>query len=158
MFLYSIHEYLHGFPIPHILMFVSMVAIQVFVMPYVMTENTGDVYFSVSQGYMGAFMGACMVLIEALMHPIPWWAVLFTIGLAVVAALGFRYQWFVSDDEYLHDMIPHHSMAIVTSAPRLRSADPFVRRLAQQISLNQTKEIITMKQQLRERERGLPGH
>lgn len=127
-----------------------MILVQVFVMPFVMTDQSDDVYFSVSQGYMGGFMGAVMVAIEGvLLHPMPLWAWILTAAIGGFCALGFRRQWVVTDKEYLHDMIPHHSMAIVTSKARFMSSDPLVRRLAQQIALTQTKEINDMKAHLR---------
>jgi hypothetical protein len=131
-------------------MFLTMIILQIFVMPFVMTDHRDDVYFSVSQGYMGAFMGAAMVAVEGIiLHPMPLWAWALTVAIGGFCVVGFRRQWFIGDKEYLHDMIPHHSMAIVTSKARFTSSDPLVRRLAQQIALTQTKEIIDMKTHLR---------
>lgn len=130
-------------------MFVAMVLIQVFVMPYVMTERSEDVFFSLTQVYMGAFMGAAMVLAMGVTHTLPWWLWLLAVLIAVAAATAFRLQLFVSDEQYLRDMIPHHSMALVTSAPRLTSRDPIIQRLAEQIMMSQRREIAEMKHRLR---------
>jgi hypothetical protein len=48
-------------------MIVIMTAIQVFLMPYMMVNRMGDVYFSVSQGYMGAATGAAMAAIDSIL-------------------------------------------------------------------------------------------
>ncbi len=67
------------------------------------------------------------------------------VAIGVGAILGYRKQWFVNDREYLHDMIPHHSMAILTSGPRTQSTDPRVARLAEDIILTQGREIKQMR-------------
>lgn len=130
-------------------MFAAMVLIQVFVMPYVMTERQNDVFFSLTQVYMGAFMGAAMVLAMGVTHALPWWLWLLAAMVATATAVAFRLQLFVSDEQYLRDMIPHHSMALVTSAPRLTSRDPVIQRLAEQITMSQRREIAEMKHRLR---------
>ncbi len=123
-----------------------MVLLQVFVMPFMMVNRAADVYFSVTQGYMGAFMGAAMIAMDGfLWHPIPWWAWLLTVAVGVGAIWGYRSQAFIGDREYLHDMIPHHSMAVLTSKKRLDSPDPRVVRLAESIIVGQEREIQQMR-------------
>ncbi len=127
-------------------MIITMVLIQVFAMPYMMVADPADVYFSVTQGYMGAAMGAAMVVVDGLLwHPMPWWGWLLVLVIGVGAVVGYRTQWLVGDREYLHDMIPHHSMAILTSRHRLRSSDPRIARLAEDIILTQEREIKQMR-------------
>jgi hypothetical protein len=127
-------------------MFVTMVLIQVFVMPYVMVARAADVYFSVTQGYMGAFMGAAMLAVEGLLwHPLPWWGWLLTIAIGVGAVVGYRTQFGIGDREYMHDMIPHHSMAVLTSRYRVDSQNPRVARLAEDILVAQEREIEQMR-------------
>jgi len=69
------------------------------------------------------------------------------IGLAVVigaAALGLsRSQVWVDDVAYMKGMIPHHSIAILTSE-RAQIDDVRVRELADQIILAQRREIAEM--------------
>lgn len=126
-----------------------MIAIQTFVMPFIMVADRAHVEFSLTQAYMGAFMGACMVVVDGLVmsvhSPLPWYGWLTAIAVGVLAALGYREQWFVDDRAYLRDMIPHHSMAIVTSRARLETRDPRVQRLADQIILTQAREITEMR-------------
>ena len=131
------------------IMFIAMVLIQVFAMPYVMAETPADVFFSLTQVYMGAFMGAAMVLAMGVTHTLPWWLWILAAAVAAAAVFAYRRQLFVTDRQYLRDMIPHHSMALVTSAPRLTSSDPIVQRLAEQITASQRREIAEMKHRLR---------
>jgi hypothetical protein len=128
-----------------ITMFVGSVILQVFAMPFLMADSPRDVYFSVTQGYLGAAMGGAMIALGGLIHPMPWWAWLLCAVITTAACLGYRYQIFVTDREYLHDMIPDHSMAILTSKPRLSSPNPLISRLAEQIAVTQKKEIAEMK-------------
>ena len=133
-----------------LLMFFGMIGIQVFVMPYMMAESPDHVHFSVTQAWMGAAMGAAMVALEGLLHPMPWWAWLLCVIVGVVSVLGYRLQWLVDDKGYVREMIPHHSMALVTSRPRVtKSQDPVIVRLAEQIITVQEREIAEMKHYLR---------
>jgi hypothetical protein len=124
-----------------LVMFSSMVLLQVFAMPFLMADSFRHVYFSVTQAWMGAAMGAAMVAIGGILHPMPWWAWLLCVAVCAAACVGYRWQIFVTDREYLHDMIPHHSMAILTSRPRLSSPNPLIARLAEQIAVTQKREI-----------------
>src|SRR3546814_8957315 len=55
-----------------------------------------------------------------------------------------RSQTTVTDTEYMRAMIPHHSIAIMTSE-RAHIRDPRVRKLAHDIILAQRREIAQMK-------------
>jgi len=128
-----------------LLMFFGMIVLQVFFMPAVMVADLSHVYFSVNQGWMGAVMGGAMVLLGGLLMPMPAWAWVLAGIVTLVAIAGFKHQWFVTDREYLHDMIPHHSMALVTSKPRLKSVNPEIADLAARIYKTQMAEIAEMK-------------
>jgi hypothetical protein len=133
-----------------LVMFFGMITLQVFAMPYMMAESPVHVHFSVTQGWMGAAMGAAMVALEGLLHPMPWWAWLLCVIVGVVSVLGYRLQWLVDDKGYVREMIPHHSMALVTSRPRVKaSQDPVIVRLAEQIITVQEREILEMEHYLR---------
>jgi len=127
-----------------LLMFVGMILIQVFAMPFLMADRPAHVYFSATQGWLGAAMGAAMVALGGILHPMPWWAWLLCVVMGAIAVAGYRFQIGVTDREYLHDMIPHHSMAILTSRPRLSSPNPLIARLAEQIAVVQKREIAEM--------------
>ena len=61
-----------------------------------------------------------------------------------LALLGLRQQAFVSDQQYMKAMIPHHSSAIMVSqAAQLQ--DPELRQLSQDIIAAQEREIAQMK-------------
>jgi uncharacterized protein (DUF305 family) len=62
-----------------------------------------------------------------------------------------RSQATVDDVSYMRAMIPHHSIAILTSE-RARITDPRVRRLADQIIETQRREIDEMKALIRDLE------
>lgn len=130
-------------------MILTMVVIQVFVMPYMMVDTVADVYLSASQAYMGAAMGAAMVAVDSVLwHPMPLWGWILTLAIGVGAVWGFRSQLGIGDREYLRDMIPHHSMAILTSRHRLQSRDGRVVRLAEGIMDTQVREIEQMRAML----------
>ncbi len=129
-------------------MFAVMIILQVFVMPYVMTVKPEHVYFSLTQLYMGIFMGAGMVAVDALMDPTPVWVWFLILAVAGAAAMAYRYQLGVTDRGWIREMIPHHSMALVTSEQRTKSMNPFVQRLAEQIIASQSREIAEMQMQL----------
>lgn len=134
-----------------LLMFVGMILLQVFVMPYVMAASPTHVYFTLTQLYMGIFMGAAMVAIDGILHPLPWWVWVGTATVAVSAVAAYRLQIGIKDREWLREMIPHHSMALVTSAKRSDSRDPMVQRLAEKILLAQREEIGEMQAILAQR-------
>jgi hypothetical protein len=135
------------FPHNHLVMFFGMAAISFFVMPFVMIANPLDWRPSLNQAYAAVFMGATMVVLEGWMHPMPWWAWLATVAVVAASVWAIRTQAFVGSREYLHDMMPHHSMAVLTSERLLEKTgtDPAVRRLAEVILATQRDEIAWMR-------------
>lgn len=133
-------------------MILTMIVVQVVVMPFVGAASLSHVYFSVNQGWMGAAMGAAMVAAGGVLHPhsLSWWEWISVLAVFVVAVVGYRWQLLIDDREWLHDMIPHHSMALVTSRGRLAaSTDTRITRLAHEIIMTQEREIATMKEMAR---------
>lgn len=134
-----------------IYMFFSMMIIHLFVMPWVMIDSPRDFRLSLNGVYMATFGAATMVLFEAFIHPMSlsstgW---LLTLALMIASAAAVRWQIGIDDKQYLQDMIPHHSMAILTSRATLRrTKDPAVRGLSEGILRSQISEIITMKNML----------
>jgi uncharacterized protein (DUF305 family) len=111
-----------------------------------MINRLSDYRLSLNHAYMAAFMGFAMVILEGTMHPMPaaLWVLSITGLIAAVAA--YRTQFLVSDREWLHDMIPHHSMAVLTSQARMeKSSNKRIKQLAEQILATQNKEIALMK-------------
>lgn len=69
------------------------------------------------------------------------------VGSAIVFCLSLwlvRSQATVGDVEYMQAMVPHHSIAIMTS-DRAQITDPRVRKLADEIIEAQRREIAEMK-------------
>lgn len=108
-------------------------------------------YFSETRMFVSLLMGATMVVVMMLfMLSMYRWG---TINLAILAGavLVFggalyllRSQVTVDDVDYMQAMIPHHSIAILTSE-RARISDPRVRKLADGIIEAQRREIAEMK-------------
>ena len=130
---------------PHILMFFGMFLISLLMTP-IMINSLADYRLSLNQLYMASFMSFAMVLLEATMHPMPVAAWLVTVIGLVFSIIAYRSQWLVGDREYLNDMIPHHSMAILTSRKRMeRTVYRRIKQVAETILNAQVKEIALMK-------------
>ena len=126
-------------------MFFGMFLISLLMTP-IMINSLADYRLSLNQLYMASFMSFAMVLLEATMHPMPVAAWLVTVIGLVFSIIAYRSQWLVGDREYLNDMIPHHSMAVLTSRTRLeRTVDRRIKQLAETILNAQVKEIGLMK-------------
>ena len=109
-----------------------------------------DGWWSQTRFWMAVFMGAAMAIVM-----LAWMLNMYRdrrtniiiLGSAVVLfAAGLllaRSQRTVNDVSWMKAMIPHHSIAILTSE-RARISDPRVRRLADEIILAQKREIVEM--------------
>ena len=118
-----------------------------FILMYLNVWSVGHVYWSETRAYMALLMGAAMALVM-----IAFMLDMYTnkrANIAVVAAslLIFvvslflaRSQVTVGDVEWMRAMIPHHSIAILTSE-RAKITDPRVRKLADGIISAQKREI-----------------
>ena len=139
--------------------FAAMVVASTLVMfglMYLNTYELGHVFFSETRLYMALVMGASMalVMLPFMAHMLPSRrlnAAILVASLSVFAlALWLvRSQVTVDDAAYMKAMIPHHSIAIMTSE-RARIADPRVRKLADGIIESQRREIDEMKELLRD--------
>ena len=129
-----------------LLMFVSMLIIHLLIMPWFMIDSRDNFRISRNQIYAATFMATCMVVVEAIHNPLPMWGWLVVFGLFVFSISGMKFQVAVEDSDYLEDMIPHHSMAVLTSKAVLKKTrNPEIRHLAQGILQSQTSEIAIMK-------------
>lgn len=135
--------------------FCAMIAtstVVMFILMYLNTYATDDVFFSETRLYMAFVMGASMAVVMLLfmlkmyekknanLGIIIGSLAVFTISLWLV-----RSQETVDDVSYMRAMIPHHSIAILTSS-RAHIRDPRVRELADGIIEAQVREIGEMKQ------------
>ncbi|HEU4697871.1 MAG TPA: DUF305 domain-containing protein [Gemmatimonadales bacterium] len=105
--------------------------------------------------YMGAAMAIVMLLFMRGMYADRRKNRLILAGSALVFVLGLflaRSQRTVGDVAYMKAMIPHHSIAILTSE-RARISDPRVRKLADGIIESQRREIGEMEGLIRDLER-----
>ncbi|MBM7660339.1 ABC-type uncharacterized transport system permease subunit [Bacillus mesophilus] len=126
--------------------------ILMFLFKYWSTYEVGHIFFSESRLYMALLMGATMtfVMLLFMMHMLKNRKV--NIGIAAASVILFtislfllRSQVLVDDTDYMKAMIPHHSIAILTSE-RADITDPRVRNLADTIIETQKKEIAEMKE------------
>jgi uncharacterized protein (DUF305 family) len=125
---------------------------------YLNTYQLDHVYFSETRAYMALIMGAAMaiIMLAFMLHMYKNRTVnaAIFVGSAVVFVLALwlaRSQATVEQVSYMKAMIPHHSIAILTSE-RAHIADPRVRKLADQIIETQRKEILEMKALIQELE------
>jgi len=136
------------------LRFIAMIATAMTVM-FLLTylnssEIIGHARFSETRLFMTLIMGGAMVLIMLAYMLHMYRDKKANIGLVIVAVLLFsgglwlvRSQATVTDVDFMEGMIPHHSIAILTS-DRARIEDPRVRKLADGIIEAQRREIKEM--------------
>lgn len=133
--------------------FFAMIAVSTIVMYGLMYLNTyqiSHIWFSQTRAWMAVFMGAVMAVIMLLfmwnMYRNVRWNLLI-LGSAVAVFAGslwlVRSQETVADVSWMKAMIPHHSIAIMTSR-RAEISDPRVRKLANDIIEAQLREIDQM--------------
>lgn len=134
--------------------FLAMIVTSTVVMYGLMYLNSyalDHVFFSETRLYMALYMGAVMAVImlgfmlsmydnkTINMVIVAGSVVVFTVGLTLL-----RSQATVEDKSWMRAMIPHHSIAILTSE-RANLSDPRVQSLADDIIKAQRKEIAEMK-------------
>ena len=121
-----------------------------FIMMYFNTYQWDHIYFSETRAYMALYMGAVMTnmykktKINLMVYGVS--VVLFAFGL-----WGVRSQQTVDQVDWMQAMIPHHSIAILTSS-RADIEDPRVRQLADDIIEAQKREIAEMQALIEELE------
>ncbi|SFF31318.1 protein of unknown function [Sulfitobacter brevis] len=118
---------------------------------YLNSYALDHVFFSETRSYMAIYMGAVMAIIMLAfmlgMYTNKSANIAIFAGSAVVFALSLflvRSQTTVDDTSWMRAMIPHHSIAILTSE-RANISDPRVRKLADDIIKAQKLEIAEMK-------------
>jgi len=134
--------------------FLAMIATSVvamFIMTYLNSWEFGHVFWSETRAYMVLYMGAVMAVIM-----LAYMLGMYTnnkVNIAIIAGAAIvfagalylvRSQDTVEDISWMKAMIPHHSIAILTSS-RANISDPRVRKLADDIIKAQKLEIDEMK-------------
>ena len=133
--------------------FVAMIVtstMAMFVMMYLNTYAVSHVWFSETRTYMAIYMGAGMAIIMLAFMLGMYNNKKLNVAIFSLAAVLFatclylvRSQSTISDTDYMKAMIPHHSIAILTSE-RAGIEDVRVRELADGIIRAQRKEIKEM--------------
>jgi len=132
--------------------------ITMYVLMYLNIFQLDHVFFSETRLYMAFIMGSVMAVLMLLfmrhMYTNKRLNVIILASSAIVFAssLGLvRSQTTVEDTSWMKAMIPHHSIAILTSE-RANLSDPRVQELADSIIKAQRKEIKEMKKLIKELE------
>lgn len=122
-----------------------------FVQMYLNTFSIDHVFWSETRFWMAFVMGAVMMVVmlgfmwsmykSRIKNIVILGTAIFVFALALWLV---RSQTTVTDTEYMQAMIPHHSIAIMTSE-RAHIRDPRVRELAKDIIVAQRREIAEMK-------------
>lgn len=141
--------------------FGAMIATSTIVMfglMYLNVYEASHIFFSETRAYMALVMGAAMAIIMLAFMQSMYTNMRVNIGIVagsiiifVVALWLVRSQVTAGDVAYMKAMIPHHSIAILTSE-RANISDPRVRQLANEIIEAQRREIDQMKQLIAELE------
>ena len=143
-------------------MMICSFIIQFIVMSLIMTDVVGNITFSVGKFYISVIMALLMGLLEIGMHDynaqmlhhqhdfsLPYYLSL-GFSLSVFVYL-YKNQMYITDKDYLNEMIEHHSLALLTSNKILeKTQSERVRKLAENIVSTQEAEIKYMKQMLNE--------
>jgi FlaA1/EpsC-like NDP-sugar epimerase len=135
-------------------LFIAMVSVSMVIMYFLTYLNSYDILdharFSETRLFMTLIMGSVMSVVMLLFMRRMYQNKAANIGILVGAALLFgsalflvRSQATVIDVDYLRGMIPHHSIAILTSE-RAQIRDLRVETLADEIILAQRREIREM--------------
>lgn len=126
--------------------------IVMFGLMYLNTFAADHVFFSQTRMWMAVLMGATMAVVMMGFMFRMYESATVNAAVLVAGVLVFsgslwlvRSQATVDDVSYMKAMIPHHSIAVLTSN-RARIRDPRVRDLADRIIEAQVREIAEMKQ------------
>ncbi|QEW29849.1 hypothetical protein RIdsm_05695 (plasmid) [Roseovarius indicus] len=118
---------------------------------YLNTYLISHFFWSETRAYMALLMGATMAIIMLGFMLSMYSSKAINAAIFAGAAIAFagslwlvRSQATVGDTSFMRAMIPHHSIAIMTSS-RANISDPRVRKLADEIIYAQDKEIAEMR-------------
>ncbi|MEO1781286.1 MULTISPECIES: DUF305 domain-containing protein [Enterococcus] len=143
------------------LKFFLMIAVSTLLMFFMMYFNLyafSHFFFSQTRAFMALMMGAAMAIIMLLFMWKMYPNKKSNVAILIVSILVFcgslfmvRSQTAVGDVAWMKAMIPHHSIAILTSK-RADLSDPEVKKLAEEIIKAQEEEIEKMKELIEELE------
>ena len=146
--------------------FIAMIltsTVTMFGLMYLNTFVWSHVQFSETRTYMAIYMGATMAVIMLLFmwgmyrNKASNYAILgVSVVVFAVSLFLLRSQATVGDISWMRAMIPHHSIAILTSE-RARLSDPRVQALAERIIEAQRLEIAEMEALIADLQGGPPA-
>lgn len=146
--------------------FLAMIATSTIIMFGLMYLNTWDIshiWFSQTRMWMALYMGAAMAVVMLAfmlgMYTNRKANIAILVGSVIAFSAGLylvRSQNTVGDVAWMKAMIPHHSIAIMTST-RASISDPRVRNLADEIIEAQKREIAEMEALIRDLNGGPPA-
>lgn len=149
----------HQNPYPKFFAMLAVSFVLMYVVMYLNTYELDHVYFSLTRFYMTCLMIASMAVVMLLFMLKMYkdkkknFAILAGSFLLFLGSLYLvRAQKPVDDLLWMRAMIPHHSIAILTSE-RADIKDPEVKKLAESIIKAQKKEIEEMKQMIKRLEK-----
>ena len=136
------------------LMVLGSFLIQYYIMSFLMTNDKKNIKNSLGKFYISGIMGLLMGILEVIMSDLSMMKISFKYYIPLFLILGgfvvaYKKQFYILDNEYLKEMIEHHSMAIFTSTEILNKTHDYeVAKIAKNIIENQNDEIIRMNELL----------
>ena len=129
----------------YIIMFCIMILSGLLSTMNVYADKLDDIRWSLNDIYMTTLMTGWMITFMSIYYKdlSP-----FIVGICIVlfSFYAIRTQLFISQDQYLLGMIPHHSMAILMSKRLLDKDNTSIAPFLNKIITTQTKEIEYMQQ------------
>jgi uncharacterized protein (DUF305 family) len=116
-----------------------------------MASSMENITNSLGKVYLSIIMGLYMMILEIMMHDHQYGVFSMKYYIMIGCLVGFfiylyRAQKYITDKEYVKEMIEHHSMALLTSNKILEKTDNYnVSKLAKNIIQKQQDEIRDMK-------------
>ena len=120
-------------------------------MSAIMSNSIENITNSLGKVYLSIIMGLYMMVLEIMMHDHQYSVFSMKYYIIIGCLIGFfiylyRAQKYITDKEYLKEMIEHHSMALLTSNKILEKTDNYnVSKIAKNIIQKQKDEIRDMK-------------
>jgi len=128
-------------------MILGSFVIQFVIMSALMTNKISNIRLSMGKFYISIIMASLMGFLEVLMYDYHMGSVsiIYYLSLGLVISIFvylYRNQSYIYDNDYLNEMIEHHSMALLTSESILeKTQSERVKRLAENIISTQLVEI-----------------
>ena len=132
-------------------MMIGSFIIQLCIMSIIMVNTWKNIRLSTSKVYLSFIMALLMGILEITMYDIQMGHIstvyyVSLIFFLIIFIFLYRNQLYITDKDYLNEMIEHQSMALLTSEEILqKEPSARVKKLAENIITTQEKEIQYMK-------------